>query len=181
MRTIILILNLVFLTAFIGCSDNLNLTDPSNQHYFADGKSNQNSSPEFNNEKAELLWQLNEFYICAVNEIKVESEEVFINQPLSWAADYLITFGAFTNAHIYTNGYYPLVKISMNNDDIFECKDFPEMNPLGISHINITLDGVILNNLTFYISLTRGSNEPGKQNSEIAKLKLSDIKVYKLN
>ena len=174
MKAISIFSTLIFLTIFIGCSEN---PIGTNQPAF------ENTDPLSDNltKEPELLWSLDEMNVHASSESFVENKAIYNNLPFMDPEDYLITFDVFTDADENTNCYRPTVKIYKDAEVVYEAQCFPDLNPQGICHREVNMDNVRFDYLIFNISLTKLPLVPPVQNNGGCTLRLFNVKLYLLN
>jgi hypothetical protein len=178
MKTTLILSTIVMLFVWAGCSENMNLTDPSGSQNIAQHQPNSGNIPD----RPELLWSLDEFKIWTVSEGFVENKVIY-NSPfplpaLSGEHKYLITFDASSNADRYTNGYEAVAEVSKNGNLLCSVSDFAK----GDAPVPNKVEFENSENfeICFHIVLMQvdGGDNVIPQNSTY--LTLSDIKIYKV-
>lgn len=175
MKTTLIFASFILFAAFIGCSDNLNVTDPANEIYHENGQMNKNTGA------GTEIWKLEELSVYASNEPIVENKAIYSNPPFSWVSSYLVTFDASTNANKLTNGYIPLIEVIKDGENVFDDSVFPQETGEEVSHFEIRFDNVRFTDLVFYVALLQGDEAPNSENEAVCVLQLSKIKLYRID
>ena len=178
MKATLIITAFILFASFMGCSENFNVTDPSNKLFEA---SSQNR-PDDGSINQELVWVLNELNVTAGSEFGNENKASFINQAVIGSSAYMITFDVYTNADRFTNGYTPLVQVIKDEDAILlQSSDFPDKVGDVISHVKLDVEYSMLSNVSFRVALIQADNvQPASNDDAACVLQLSNIKVYRI-
>ena len=174
MKATIIISTLILFTALMGCSDNLNITEPL---HYASGQPNNSDVP-----RIEILWELQELTANTNFSIsgQCENSAVYNNPPFTMISSYQVSFDVYTNADKFTNGYRPLVQVFRNDEAVFESSAYPSESGELVSHVKIDLNNVRIDELKMYIALFQADTRPVNEDSSVI-LSLSKIILIKLN
>lgn len=175
MKTTLIFASFILFAAFIGCSDNLNVTEPTNEISHESGQMKKNTGSG----QVVEVWKLEELSVYASGETAIaENKAVYTNPPFSMISSYLITFDAYTNANKSTNGFIPLVEILKDGENVFDGSAFPKENGEEVSHFEIKLNNVRFTDLVFYVALIQGDEAPNNKHEAACVLQLSKIRLY---
>ena len=180
MKATLILLTTIFAAFLVGCSDNINVTDPLETHNSY--VQNQPNHPNgYGND--ELLWSLDELKVRAMSENIVENKAVYkrppLVPPLVSTKGYKVSFDVSTNADRTTNGYAPLAEVYRDEVTMYSGYEFTSSGESSV-HKEIDFKGTF-SQVKFYIALFQtdaGGNLSSSNNS--VQLTLKDIKIYRV-
>jgi hypothetical protein len=176
MKATIILSALILFSGLMGCSDNLNVTEPLN---YAKSQPNNNNTP-----RVEILWEQKELAASTSfsTSDQFENRAYYYNPPFTMIASYEVSFDVTTNAGKFTNGFLPLVKVSKDQEVVFESSSYPSAEGEATTHVTVNLDNVRFSELEVYIALIPVDNAPNNHTDDTSTiLKLTKITLCRMN
>jgi hypothetical protein len=180
LKATLILLTTIFAAVMVGCSDNLNVTDPLGGH---NGNVQYQPKTQFDNGKPELLWSLDELKVRTISENIVENKAVYklppSVPPLVPTRGYKVSFEVYSNAHKTTNGYTPLAEVYRDDAIMYSGSDFTSGGEASV-HKEMDFKGDF-SQIKFYIALfqTDGSGNSSISGNSV-QLTLKNINIYRI-
>ena len=177
MKATIILLALILFAAFMGCSDNVNLTDPSAQL----STENAQQKNKIDDGTPVPVWQFSELSVSASGETIAESKAVFNSPPFTEISRYMITFDVYTDAYDKGSPYTPDVTILKDDEKVYHSSEFLNSDGTVSGRVEVKMDYTRFTNLIFHIALSRVDDGQDNNDGTAYALNMSSIKVYRLD